>query len=90
MVDVPWTWNDEHHKAFTSLQTAMASEEVLVLPISGRCLHLKMDMSGWASGAVLSQEQVDRKFRPITFESKTFKSYKLNYDTYDKELLVIM
>jgi hypothetical protein len=88
--NAPWAWNDKHQLTFDRLRTVVSTEEVLVLPVSGRKLQLEMDTSEWASGAVLSQEQEDSNFQPVVFESKIFKTYELNYDTYDKELLEIM
>jgi len=51
--------------------------------------QVETDISGYAIGGVLSQEQ-DRKGRPITFLSRTMQPVEWNYEIHDKELLAIV
>jgi len=48
-----------------------------------------MDVSGYAIGGVLSQEQ-EGKWKPIAFLSRTMQPVERNYEIYDKELLAII
>lgn len=41
-------------------------------------------------GVVLSQRQEDGQLHPFMFMSKSFTGAKINHDTHDKELLVII
>ncbi len=41
-------------------------------------------------GAEVGQTGKDGKYRPISFFSKKFLGAELNYEIYDKELLVIV
>ena len=50
---------------------------------------LKMDTSDYALAAILSVFTVDGEIHPITFHSCSFNPAELNYDTHNKELLVI-
>ena len=48
-----------------------------------------MDTSGYTIREVLFQEQ-ERKWKPITFLSRTIQPAERNYKIYNKELLVIV
>src|SRR3984893_925381 len=53
-------------------------------------ITLKCHESDYAIAAILSQtDPVTNKLRPITFYAQTMIATELNYDIYDKELLVI-
>ena len=52
---------------------------------------IESDASDLAKGAVLSQyESSDKKWHPVAFSSKNFSLAELNYDIYDKEMIVIV
>jgi len=51
--------------------------------------RIEMNISGYAIGGVLSQEQ-EGKCKPITFLSRTIQPAEKNYEIYNKELLVIV
>jgi len=53
-------------------------------------MQLETDASGYAIGGVLSQQQEDSSWRPITYLSKAINKTERNYKIYDRELLVIM
>jgi len=48
-----------------------------------------MDVSGYAIGGMLSQEQ-ERKWKPIAFLSRTIQPAEKNYKIDNKELLAIV
>jgi len=52
-------------------------------------LRVKTDTTGHAIGGVLSQEQ-EGKWKPIAFLSRTIQLAEMNYEIYNKELLVII
>ena len=65
------------------------SQPVLSLPKRKGKFRVKTDASEHAIGEVLSQEQKG-KWKPIAFLSRTMQPVEMNYEIYDKELLVIM
>ena len=50
---------------------------------------LKTDASDYAMGGILKQK-INRKFHPVAFYSRKFTELKLNYEIYDKKLLIII
>ena len=50
---------------------------------------METDASDYALTAILSIVNRDNKVHPVTFHSCTFTVAELNYNIYDKELLVI-
>ena len=50
---------------------------------------METDASDYALTAILSIVNRDNEVHPVTFHSCTFTVAELNYDIYDKELLVI-
>ena len=50
---------------------------------------MESDVSDYALTAILSIVNEDNEVHPVAFHSCTFTAAELNYDTYDKELLVI-
>jgi len=57
--------------------------------ISNAQLIVKTDVSDYTLAAILSIVNEENKVHPFTFHYCTFTIADLNYDTYDKELLVI-
>jgi len=53
-------------------------------------MQLETDASGYAIGGVLSQQQEDSLWRPISYLSKVMNETERNYKIYNQELLVIM
>jgi len=52
-------------------------------------LVMETNDSDYVLAAILSIMTKDNKIHPIAFYSQTFSTLELNYDVYDKELLVI-
>ena len=51
---------------------------------------VEIDTSRIALGSILSQPDEEKRLHPIIFYSRKFTAPELNYDIYDKELLVIV
>jgi hypothetical protein len=64
---------------------------VLVLPDNDLPFRLEADGSGIATGAVLSQQQVDdNAWHPVAFLSKVLNQVERNYEIHDTEILAII
>jgi len=68
----------------------MTNPPTLAIPHPKRKMQLETDASRYAIGGVLSQQQEDSLWRPVTYLSKTMNETERNYEIYDQELLAIM
>ena len=84
------TWSGEMKAAFTRIKAALARTACLVFPSAVAELSLATDASAVAVGAVLQQREPGREdWRPLVFFSKKLEKAKLNYSTFDRELLAV-
>jgi hypothetical protein len=88
--NTPFQWGLEEQKAFDNMKALVASEPVIAQPLPTGTFRIEVDASGFALGGVLSQHHPDGKWHPVAFISRVMSPAELNYDIYDKELLVIM
>ena len=84
-----WIWDKEQQQAFEELKDKITSQPVLSLPKKQGKFRVETDALGHTIRGVLSQEQ-DRKWKPITFLSRTIQPAERNYEIYNKELLIIV
>src|SRR5215469_18553478 len=88
--DIKFEWSPACQKAFADLKTAFTSAPILSHFHPDQQIILETDASNYAIAAILSQENPETKtIHPIAFYSHTMSSAELNYEIYDKELLVI-
>ena len=88
--DVKFVWGEAQQRAFDTLKQCLQSAPVLAHPDPTRQFILNTDASGFATAAVLSQEQADGTTRPVAFFSKKMNAAERNYGITDKELLAIV
>jgi cytoskeleton-associated protein 5 len=81
---LPWTPDME--TAFAVAKAALVSTVPLAHPLLGAVLALATDASNTHVGAVL-QQQVGQHWQPLGFFSKKLSKTKVNYSTFDRELL---
>ena len=83
-------WTDECQQAFDTMKRKFTEEPVLGMPDHNKPFQIKCDASKYASGAVLTQLDINGDRHPCAFISKTFSPTKRNYEIYDRELLAII
>ena len=87
--DVPWSWKEPQEKAFVELKRCLTSAPVLLIPDPHKDFTLETDASGFAIGAVLSQEDDKGQLRPVTFISRKLQAAELNYTVTELETLAV-
>jgi hypothetical protein len=91
MMDTVWKrhkyfhWIEEAEKSFNLLKRKITEQSVLVFPDFQKTFQVKCDASGFAIGAVLSQDD-----RPIAYFSENLNETREKYSTYDKDLYSII
>jgi hypothetical protein len=78
-------WTEEAEKSFNLLKRKITEQPILVLPDFSKMFQVRCDTSGFAIGAVLSQDD-----RPVTYFSEKLNEVKVKYSTYDKEFYVVI
>ena len=63
---------------------------VLAIPDPNQEFWMEVNASGYAIGEILSQQQTNDSWRPISFLSQALNKTERNYKIYDWELLAIM
>ena len=87
--DIPWKFNFSCHNAFNSFKKVFTFTPILTHWISNAQLIIETNTSDYALVAILSIFNKENEVHLIAFHSHTFTIIELNYDIYDKELLVI-
>ena len=87
--DVKFEWSIRQATAFDALKTAIGSGPVLILPDPARPYVIHTDASGFATGAVLSQDH-GAGLQPIAYMSKKMLDAECNYPVHEQELLAII
>jgi hypothetical protein len=91
MKDVRFIWGLPQEDSFMKLKELITSALVLVLPDDNLLFRLEADGSGIATGAVLSQQNVDNNaWHPVAFLSKVLNLVEQNYEIHDTEMLAII
>ena len=88
--DATWKWSDAEENAFQELKRRITTAPVLIMPDMSKQFIVEADASDFAIGAILSQEQLDGKWKLVAFLSHTLNPIERNYEVYDKELLAVM
>lgn len=87
--DTAFDWTPECADAFVGLKAALIHAPVLAYPQfdSQHPFILETDASTKGLGAVLAQQQRDRKVHPIAFASRSLTAAETNYAIIELEIL---
>ena len=88
--DKKWDWTEKQEKAFRELKERFTKEPLLAALDLDKKMRMKVDVSDYATGEVLSMECKDRLWRPVAFLSKSLNKTERNYEIHDKEMLAII
>jgi RNase H-like domain found in reverse transcriptase/Integrase zinc binding domain/Reverse transcriptase (RNA-dependent DNA polymerase) len=88
--DAKFDWNDQCQEAFETLKGRFLQEPILMMPDYSKPFQIKSDASKYASGAVLTQTDINGDRHLVAFLSKTFTDMERRYEIYDRELLGIV
>ena len=89
MDNVKFEWTSKHQQAFDALKAAIAAGPVLVLPDPKLPFVVHTDASGFATGAVLQQDQ-GHGLQPVAYLSKKMLDPETRYPVHEQELLAII
>ena len=90
MGKAPWQWGEEEQSVFDKLKCCFTESPVLAIYDPDCNTRVEVDASGFATGAVLSQEGEDGKWHPVAFHSESMNNTECNYEIYDSEMLAII
>ena len=88
--DKKWEWMEKQEKAFEELKKKFTQELVLAAPDLDKKMRMEVDALDYVMKCVLSMEGEDRKWRLVTFLSKSLNETERNYEIHDKEMLAII
>ena len=77
-------------KAIQTLKELVKGDPVLMRPDHDRPFTLKVDVSQYTLGAVLSQRNNAGRLQPVGYFSKTLIPAERNYNVYNHELLTLV
>ena len=83
-------WSAACQQAFCNIKALLCSAPVLLAPRLDQPFKLHVDASHIGAGAVLIQTDQQGIERPVSFFSKKFNSYQLNYSVIENEALAVI
>lgn len=87
---VAFVWTSACQEAFDAAKSLLTTSPVLVAPRFDLPFRLCVDASNVGAGAVLLQADDAGFHRPVSYFSKKFSSYQLNYSVVEKEALALI
>ena len=88
--DMEFKWEVMQEVAFEDIKQRVVEKEVVMIHNLNKPAILETDVLDYTIRAILSQKDEQGRKRPVTFYSRKMTDIELNYDIYNKELLVIV
>ncbi|CCO36910.1 Retrotransposable element Tf2 155 kDa protein type 1 [Rhizoctonia solani AG-1 IB] len=88
--DSIWNWSLAAQNSFDQLKEKLTTAPLLIQPDVTKQFFLECDASDYATGAILSQKNLEGKLHPVAYLSKSLAPAERNYDIFDKELLAVI
>jgi hypothetical protein len=88
--DTPFVWSPACQKSFKRLKKSIVSVLVLHQFDPERKIVVEINASNLVVASMLSQYNNDNIFHPMVYFSRKYFPAEINYEIYDKELLVII
>ena len=88
--NVKFEWDEIREESFQRLKEKLTTAPVLAYPNFEKEFILHTDASGYALGAVLSQEDDEGKEHVIQYAAKSLSKAELVYTTTEKECLAVI
>ena len=88
--NVQFVWSPECHDAFRKLKEMLTTSPVLAYPEFGREFILETDASAQDIGAVLGQQQDDKKLHPVAYASRALNVAEKHYGITELETLAVV
>ena len=85
-----WHWNDGQQISFDTLKTRLSKAPILAYPNFKKEFVLETDASLKGLGAVLSQEQEDKRLHPVAYASRALSAAEKNYSITELETLAVV
>ena len=87
--DTPFIWSDEYTTALNQWKQSFLNDNILVHTDTLQPFKLEADTLDFALGSILLQT-VDNVWQSVAFYVWNLMPAEINYEIYDKELLVII
>lgn len=84
-----WTWAEPQETAFKRLKQILSSPDVLAQYSNTAETKVAADASPYGLGAVLTQQQADGSWRPVTYISRGLTDTEKRYAQIEKEALAV-
>lgn len=88
--DQPFLWTEEAQRAFDRLKLALTTAPVLRIADPTLPFRIETDASGYAIGAALLQQDADKHWHPVAYESRKMAPAERNYPVHEQELLALI
>ena len=83
-------WTEQHQTAFNKLKKAISCSPVLAHFSLSSPTRVVSNVSPWAVGAVLLQQQSDMSYRPVAYASRSLTATEMKYAQIEREALAIV
>ena len=84
-----WVWGPSQQKAFTETKAELSSPKILALYNAAAKTIVSVDASSFGLGGVLSQEQPNGQWQPISYISPSLTPAEQHYPHIKRECLAI-